>query len=126
MRQIAAATSNVSIGHQKSSFLHIYSIIECAISAELIRRGENSCTIEVHLSNDGDDQYEREKYGDRIIVSRHVSSSGGSTYKMKSQWGHVISTSRTELLRMILYMNIQVDNPVCVLTQDASRGFLRE
>lgn len=93
---------------------------------ELIRRGESTCTIEVHISNDGDDAYEHQKYGDRIVVVRQLMNSGGSTYKLKSQWGNVISTSRAELLRLILYMNIQVDNPVCVLTQDASRSFLRE
>lgn len=96
------------------------------IVIELIRTGESSATIEVHLSNDGSDSYDYETYGNRIIVIRHVTASGSSTYKIKNAAGNVISTSRNDLLRLILYMNIQVDNPVCVLTQDASRGFLRE
>lgn len=98
----------------------------CLSVAELIRRGENSATIEIHISNDGDDSYDHERFGNKIIVVRHVTASGGSTYKLKSATGHVMSSSRCDLLKMILYMNIQVDNPVCVLTQDASRSFLRE
>lgn len=93
---------------------------------ELIKTGEASATIEVHISNDGSDAYEYDKYGRRIIVVRHLTSSGASTYKLKSTTGAVISTSRADLLKLILYMNIQVDNPVCVMTQDASRSFLRE
>lgn len=93
---------------------------------ELIKTGESSATIEVHLSNDGSDAYDYEKYGNRIVVIRQITASGSSTYKLKSASGSVISTSRADLLKLILYMNIQVDNPVCVMTQDASRGFLRE
>lgn len=93
---------------------------------ELIRRGENSASIEIHISNDGSDAYEHDRFGNKIIIVRHVTASGGSTYKLKSETGHVMSSSRCDLLKMILYMNIQVDNPVCVLTQDASRSFLRE
>ncbi|XP_031633548.1 structural maintenance of chromosomes protein 6 [Contarinia nasturtii] len=93
---------------------------------ELIKTGETSATIEVHISNDGSDGYEIEKYGNRIVVVRQIGASGSSTYKLKSASGAVISTSRAELLKLILYMNIQVDNPVCVMTQDASRGFLRD
>lgn len=93
---------------------------------DLIKSGESSATIEVHISNDGSDAYEHEKYGNRIIVIRQIAASGSSTYKLKNAMGTVVSTSRAELLKLILYMNIQVDNPVCVMTQDASRGFLRE
>lgn len=92
----------------------------------MIKTGEQSATIEVHLSNNGGDSYEYGKYGDRIIVVRQISQSGASAYKLKSGSGHVVSTSRADLLKMILYMNIQVDNPICVMTQDASRSFLRE
>lgn len=95
-------------------------------STDLIKTGESSATIEVHISNDGSDSYEYGKYGNRIIVVRQIAASGSSTYKLKNASGNVISTSRAELLKLILYMNIQVDNPVCVMTQDASRGFLRE
>lgn len=80
----------------------------------------------MHISNDGSESYEYEKYGNRIVVVRQIAACGSSTYKLKSVTGNVISTSRADLLKLILYMNIQVDNPVCVMTQDASRGFLRE
>lgn len=80
----------------------------------------------MHISNNGSDAYEYEKYGDRIIVVRSVAASGASTYKLKNATGANVSTSRADLLKLILYMNIQVDNPVCVMTQDASRSFLRE
>lgn len=93
---------------------------------EFIRTGESAATIEVHLANDGGDSYERERYGDRIIVIRHITSSGTSTYKIQNADRRTISTSRTDLLKMALFMNIQVDNPVCVMTQDATRSFLRE
>lgn len=93
---------------------------------ELIRTGESSATIEIHLSNDGFDSYESDRFGDKIIVVRQINSSGASTYKLKNIHGDVVSTKRADLLKMVLYINIQVDNPVCVLTQDAARGFLRE
>lgn len=93
---------------------------------EFIRTGEQSATIEIHLANDGGDSYERDRYGDRIIVIRHITDSGTSSYKIQDCNGRTISKSRTDLLKMALFMNIQVDNPVCVMTQDATRSFLRE
>lgn len=80
----------------------------------------------MHLANDGGDSYEPELYGDRIIVIRHITSAGTSTYKIQNANGRTISTSRSDLMKMTLYMNIQVDNPICVMTQDATRSFLRE
>lgn len=95
-------------------------------ATELIRNGESAATIEVHLSNDGGDSYDHERFGDKIIVIRHITSSGSSTYKIQNQNGRTITTSRSDLMKMALYMNIQVDNPICVMTQDATRSFLRE
>lgn len=113
-----------SAWNERKNYLTIIVIYRQFI--DLIKTGESSATIEVHISNDGYDAYEFEKYGNRIIVIRHITGSGASTYKLKSASNNVVSTSRADLLKMILYMNIQVDNPVCVMTQDASRGFLRE
>ncbi|XP_062715396.1 structural maintenance of chromosomes protein 6 [Aedes albopictus] len=93
---------------------------------QLIKHGETQASIEIHLGNDSFDAYERDVYGDRIIIIRTINASGATSYKLKSESGSVISQSRSELLKMILYLNIQVDNPVCVLNQDLARSFLKD
>lgn len=93
---------------------------------ELIKNGQNSASIEIQLYNHRSDGYEFDKYGDKIIVLRSFTAGGGSTYKIKNSQGQTLSSSREDLMRILMYLNIQVDNPVCVLNQDASRSFLRE
>lgn len=94
---------------------------------ELVKRGETSATIEITLANDGLDSYEHDVYGDEIIIVRTINAnSGASTYKIKSQNGKTISTTRQDLLKMCLCLNIQVENPVLILNQDAARSFLKE
>lgn len=78
------------------------------------------------ISNEGDSAYEFELYGHKICVVRHITQSGASTYKLKNSLGTVISTKREDLQKITLFLNIQVDNPVCLLTQDSSRSFLKE
>lgn len=101
-------------------------VISYVAFIELIRRGESSCTIEVLLDNDGIDAYDPEKYGKTILVTRHITSSGASSYKIRDEANVIRSTSLTELKQMLMYMNIQVDNPICVLNQEAARTFLKE
>lgn len=93
---------------------------------QLIKHGETQATIEIHLENDSFDAFERDVYGNKIIVIRTVNASGGTSYKLKSENGTIISTSRSELHKLIMYLNIQVDNPVCVLNQDLARSFLKD
>ncbi|XP_055640392.1 structural maintenance of chromosomes protein 6 isoform X2 [Toxorhynchites rutilus septentrionalis] len=93
---------------------------------QLIKHGETQATIEIHLENDSFDAFERNVYGNKIIVVRTINASGATNYKLKSESGNVVSTSRSELLKLILYLNIQVDNPVCVLNQDLARSFLKD
>jgi len=94
---------------------------------ELVKRGESSATIEITLANDGIDSYEHDVYGDKIIVVRTINAhSGASVYKIKNQNGKTISTTRQDLLKMSLCLNIQVENPVLILNQGAARSFLKE
>lgn len=93
---------------------------------DFVRRGEASASIEIVLSNDGVDSFEKEKFGEEITVVRNITASGSSSYKLKNDKGAVVSTSRQDLNKMTLCLNIQVENPVLILNQDASRSFLKE
>lgn len=94
--------------------------------AELIKRGESWGSVEIHLFNHPKDGYELPKYGSRIIITRKLFATGRTTYTLKNADGHVVSRSGNDLQQLLMFLNIQVDNPVCVLNQDASRSFLRE
>lgn len=66
-------------------------------------------------------------YGEQITIVRTISAAtGASQYKLKSQDGKVLSTSRQDLTKLCLCLNIQVENPVLILNQDAARSFLKE
>lgn len=71
--------------------------------------------------------FSEDVYGKEIIIVRNINAnSGASTYKLKSEKGRVISSSRQDLNKLTLCLNIQVENPVLILNQDAARSFLRE
>lgn len=93
---------------------------------ELIKNGEPNGSIEIHLSNEGDEGYEKDVYGERIIVIRTISGKGSSSYQIKNDRKDVISRSKAVLDLILKYFEISVDNPITVLTQDCARTFLRE
>ncbi|XP_053660661.1 structural maintenance of chromosomes protein 6 [Anopheles marshallii] len=98
----------------------------CNSLKDLIKHGESQAVIEIHLENTCFDAYERERFGSRIICERTIQASGGGTYKLKNENGYVVTTSRAELLKVLLAFNIQVDNPICVLNQDLARSLLKD
>ncbi|XP_035890429.1 structural maintenance of chromosomes protein 6 isoform X1 [Anopheles stephensi] len=98
----------------------------CNSLKDLIKHGESQAVIEIHLENTCFDAYERERYGRRIICERTIQASGAGAYKLKNEHGHVVTTSRAELLKVLLAFNIQVDNPICVLNQDLARSLLKD
>lgn len=59
-----------------------------------------------------------------ITIERRFSKDGSSGYKIKSKTGHVVSTKREELQEILDHIQLQVDNPMTVLTQDTARQFL--
>lgn len=64
------------------------------------------------------------EYGKSIIVERSFSKSGTSGFKIKSEAGKIISTKKGDLDAITDYFNLQIDNPMNVLSQDMARQFL--
>lgn len=92
----------------------------------MVKNGQPSATIEIHLMNEGHDSYEPEIYGNKIIVQRHITAGGGGSYIIRNDKHEKVNASKSDLVKMLLYLNIQVENPVSVLNQEASRTFLKE
>lgn len=57
------------------------------------------------------------------MITRRFTKEGSSSYKIKSKDGRVVSTKREELSAICDHMNIQVDNPMNILTQGMSCVF---
>ncbi|KAF9545005.1 Structural maintenance of chromosomes protein 6 [Mortierella hygrophila] len=91
----------------------------------LIREGATQTDVRLQLRNRGNDGYKPDIYGESIIVERRISLDGGSSYKIKNAKGKTISTKRDDLAAILDHMNIQVDNPINVLSQDSARQFLQ-
>nr|XP_020028189.1 structural maintenance of chromosomes protein 6 isoform X2 [Castor canadensis] len=90
-----------------------------------VKDGQSSADISITLRNRGDDAYRANVYGDSIVVQQHISMDGSRSYKLKSETGTVVSTRKEELIAILDHFNIQVDNPVSVLTQEMSKQFLQ-
>ncbi|XP_022117602.2 structural maintenance of chromosomes protein 6 [Pieris rapae] len=88
-----------------------------------IKKGTNSATVEIKLRNSSPRAFKHDIYGDFITIVRTLNASGGSSYKVKSASGEVISTKFEEVKSIILAHDIQVDNPISVLNQDTVRTF---
>ncbi|GAA5883202.1 hypothetical protein JCM16303_007304 [Sporobolomyces ruberrimus] len=91
---------------------------------DLIREGQPSARCSVTLANRGEDAFKRDVYGDEITVERTLNKSGGGGYKIKNSEGKTVDTKKATLDAFLDHFNLQVDNPMTVLTQDQSRQFL--
>ncbi|XP_074919764.1 structural maintenance of chromosomes protein 6 isoform X2 [Chelonoidis abingdonii] len=90
-----------------------------------VKDGETSADVSITLRNRGKDAFKPEVYGSSIIVTQHISMDGSRSYKLKSKTGALISSKKDELTAILDHFNIQVDNPVSVLTQEMSKHFLQ-
>ncbi|NXN74821.1 SMC6 protein, partial [Himantopus himantopus] len=90
-----------------------------------VRDGETSADISITLRNQGRDAFKPEVYGGSIIVNQHINLDGSRSYRLKSKSGALISSKKEELIGILDHFNIQVDNPVSVLTQEMSKHFLQ-
>ncbi|KAM0788856.1 hypothetical protein ACM66B_002941 [Microbotryomycetes sp. NB124-2] len=92
---------------------------------EFVYHGESSSRIQVRMKNKGEDAFQHHVYGDSIIVERRIlASTGASSYKIMAADKTVVETKKHVLETILDHWNIQVDNPMTVLSQDQSRQFL--
>ncbi|KAL7836398.1 hypothetical protein AOLI_G00276820 [Acnodon oligacanthus] len=89
-----------------------------------VKEGESSAEISITLRNRGQDAYKPDVFGQSITIDLRISSEGLRTYKLKSKTGLLVSSKKEELVTILDHFNIQVDNPVSVLTQEMSKHFL--
>ena len=73
------------------------------------------------MKNQGEYAYRHEAFGDSITITRRFTRTGESTYTIKSTSGNTVSTKREDVAAICDHMNIQVDNPLNILTQDSAR-----
>ena len=77
----------------------------------------SAAEVTITIKNEGEDAYKPSVYGKSIVVTRRFTKEGNSSYKIKSKDGKTISTKREELSAICDHMNIQVDNPLNILSQ---------
>uniref|UniRef100_U3EQP1 Structural maintenance of chromosomes protein 6 n=2 Tax=Micrurus TaxID=8634 RepID=U3EQP1_MICFL len=90
-----------------------------------VKDGQSSADVSITLRNRGEDAFKPEQYGDCITINQHITSEGHRSYKLKSNTGVLISSKKEELTAILDHFNIQVDNPISVLTQEMSKQFLQ-
>ncbi|GAA5839517.1 hypothetical protein JCM3766R1_003566 [Sporobolomyces carnicolor] len=95
-----------------------------AKGGDLIREGQPSAKCAVTLANRGEDAFKPDVYGEEITVERTINKAGGGAYKIKNDEGKTVDTKKSTLDAILDHFNLQVDNPMTVLTQDQSRQFL--
>ncbi|KAM9708643.1 structural maintenance of chromosomes protein 6 [Menidia menidia] len=91
---------------------------------DFVKTGENTADITVQLRNRGPDAYKKDVYGDSILVEHRISSDGCRTCRLKSKSGKLVSNKKEELTAILDHFNIQLDNPVSILSQEMSKQFL--
>jgi len=91
---------------------------------DFILEGAQAAEVRVRLRNSGSDAYRPDLYGNAINIERRIHSDGSGSWKIKNADGKTISTKREELDAICDHANIQVDNPMNILSQDAARQFL--
>lgn len=89
-----------------------------------VKEGESSADVSITLRNKGRDAYKPEVFGQAIIVDLKITREGMRSYKLKTKAGNLVSSKKDELMAILDHFNIQVNNPVSILTQEMSKHFL--
>eukprot|EP00937_MAST-01D_sp_MAST-1D-sp2_P005072 g5072.t1 len=94
----------------------------------LIRRGhDGKAVLRVTLRNEGSKAYRPEVCGDKITIERHLQRGGTASYKLiNATTGKQWSTRKEDLLDLLDQLNIQIDNPCCVLGQADAKSFVKQ
>jgi structural maintenance of chromosomes protein 6 len=91
----------------------------------LIKEGASEARVIVKISNSGALRFKGDVYGDSILIERRFKRNGPNSFKIKSgESGKIISDKKDEVVAICDNYNIQVENPLSVLTQETAKKFL--
>jgi structural maintenance of chromosomes protein 6 len=89
-----------------------------------IKEGRDNASLIIKIKNQGVDAYQPDVYGQTIILERNFSKTGTSGFKLKGASGRLVSNKKADVEEVIEYFQMQIDNPMSVLSQDNARQFL--
>ncbi|KAL1619236.1 Structural maintenance of chromosomes protein 6 [Diplodia seriata] len=127
---------NFVIGHNGSGKSAVMTALTLCLGAKatstnrgqslksFIKEGEDFAQLAVKIKNHGSSAFKPELYGNSIIVERHFNRNGASGFKIKNVKEKVVSTKKSDLEDIIDAFQLQMDNPMNVLSQDMARQFL--
>ena len=98
---------------QRSACLCLFATVATNTGSFLFSASE----VTIHIKNQGEEAFKPKEYGKTIVITRKFTKEGSSSWKIKGKDGRVISSKKDELSAICDHMNIQVDNPMNVLTQ---------
>jgi hypothetical protein len=96
------------------------------VSAGSVARAKriSKAVITITICNEGYGAYKSDVYDPNIVIERTITKTGGG-YKFKSSKdGRTVATKGGELAQILASLNVNVDSPLTVLTQDQARSFL--
>lgn len=77
------------------------------------------------MRNVGEDAWRHDDFGDEIVIERTIDRTGASGYKFRGRKdGPIISDKRDTVNKMCNHWQINIDSPLCMLTQDNAKTFL--
>jgi structural maintenance of chromosomes protein 6 len=104
----------------KASFTSRGSNIE-----SLIREGCDEASVTISIFNGGENSYCHEFYGDRISITRTIKRNSGSFYKITGMVSAKnVKRTKEEVSAICHVFNLQIDNPLVILTQEVAKRFL--
>lgn len=84
----------------------------------------SEAAVTIVLSNIGDNAFKPELYGDKIAITRSIKRSAGNSYTICGTLGPKSACRHKEVVSICDAFNIQVDNPLVILTQETAKRFL--
>jgi hypothetical protein len=97
--------------------------------SDLVSHSPPHCFLRNYLFGgmpQGDDAYRQDLYGPEIIVERVIRANGSTSYKlMNGTTKKKVADKARELTAIVDQFDIQVDNPIAILSQEESKRFLK-
>jgi chromosome segregation ATPase len=80
--------------------------------------------VRVVLGNEGPDAFRLEEYGPFITIEKIIPVSGSGRMTLRAYGGKIVSDKRVELEALLDHHNIQINNPMALMTQETAKSFL--